>query len=276
MPDGSPWPKVSIVTPSYNQADFIEETIRSVLLQGYPNLEYIVVDGGSIDQSVDIIRKYEPWLSFWISEPDGGQTDALNKGFSQATGEILGWINSDDLYCPGALGHSVNILRQEEASFVYGGFYNINNRGNIIDKIWASPYDPRYMLYNGMDIAQVASFWESDLMRSVGLFDQDLEFCMDRDLLIRLIWEGRVARTTKYLGMFRRHGRAKTTLMQDTRIREVKLIQIRYQNFHNSKLPNWVWRVYLWLKRKLLIIREAGFTFFMYKLEIKIKKILGF
>jgi len=89
LPDGRPWPKISIVTPSYNQGQFIEETIRSVLLQGYPNLEYLIIDGGSTDGSVEIIRKYEPWLAYWVSERDGGQSEAINKGFRRATGEIV-------------------------------------------------------------------------------------------------------------------------------------------------------------------------------------------
>src|SRR6185312_15779847 len=94
-------PRVSIVTPSYNQGQFIEETIRSVLLQGYSNLEYIVIDGGSTDNTVEIIKRYEPWLSYWVSEPDAGQTNAINKGFAVATGEIFGFINSDDLLVQG-------------------------------------------------------------------------------------------------------------------------------------------------------------------------------
>src|SRR5262245_56142305 len=102
-PDGSPWPRVSIVTPSYNQGRFIEETLRSILLQGYPDLEYIVMDGGSTDGSADIIRKYSPWLTSWISEPDGGQVAAINAGMARATGTLLNWINSDDFLLPGAL-----------------------------------------------------------------------------------------------------------------------------------------------------------------------------
>ena len=109
-PDGRSWPVISIVTPSFNQGRFLEETIRSVLLQGYPSLEYIVMDGGSTDDSVDIIRKYEPWLMFWASGPDQGQSDAINKGFERATGAIWGYINSDDLYEPDALRTAAEIF----------------------------------------------------------------------------------------------------------------------------------------------------------------------
>ena len=102
MPDGRPWPRISVVTPSFNQGQFIEEAIRSVLLQGYPNLEYIIVDGGSTDALIDIIRRYTPWISSWFSERDDGQSDAINKGLGVATGEIVSWLNSDDLVTPDA------------------------------------------------------------------------------------------------------------------------------------------------------------------------------
>ena len=97
------YPKITVLTPNYNYGHYLEETIRSVLLQGYPNLEYIIIDGGSTDNSTEIIKKYEPWLTYWVSEPDRGQTHAINKGLEKATGEIFNWINSDDILMPGAL-----------------------------------------------------------------------------------------------------------------------------------------------------------------------------
>ena len=103
MPDGRSWPKISIVTPSYNQGEFLEETIRAVLLQNYPNLEYFIMDGGSTDNSVEIIKTYKPWLTYWVSEKDKGQADAINKGFERVTGDILAWLNSDDTYEPDIL-----------------------------------------------------------------------------------------------------------------------------------------------------------------------------
>ncbi len=108
--EGRHWPKISIVTPSFNQGQFLEETIRSVLLQGYPNLEYIIIDGGSTDNSLEIIKRYEPWLSYWVSERDQGQTEALNKGFASASGEWMAWLNSDDIYLPGTLMKIARII----------------------------------------------------------------------------------------------------------------------------------------------------------------------
>jgi glycosyltransferase involved in cell wall biosynthesis len=121
-PDGTPWPRISIVTPSYNQGQFIEETIRSVLLQGYPDLEYIVIDGGSTDGAIDIIRKYAPWLAYWTSERDDGQVGAINAGMSQASGSLLNWINSDDLLLPRALEALGSIMAfTHSAALISGG-----------------------------------------------------------------------------------------------------------------------------------------------------------
>ena len=133
MNSASNLPKVSIITPSFNQGQFLEASIRSVLEQDYPNLEYIVVDGGSKDDSVEVIKKYQDRLAWWVSEKDKGHADALNKGFSHATGEILAWLNSDDIYFPGAVSEAISILqRHPEVGMVYGDADLIDDSGETV------------------------------------------------------------------------------------------------------------------------------------------------
>src|ERR1051325_2361432 len=135
---------ISIVTPSYHQARYIEETIQSVLSQDYPQIEYIIVDGGSTDGSVNIIKKYEDQLAWWTSEKDEGQTDAINKGFARAKGDILAWINSDDTYEPGAVTAAAQYLHEHpDVGMVYGDCNYIDRSGNIIGKFNASQTDER-------------------------------------------------------------------------------------------------------------------------------------
>ncbi len=135
MPDGAPWPRISIVTPSFNQGQFIEETIRSVLLQGYADLEYIVIDGGSTDGSVGIIKKYKRWLTYWVSEPDRGQSHAINKGFARATGGVLAWLNSDDLYAPGALRKVGMLLAGEENALLAGSAIRTRGEEDMAEEL---------------------------------------------------------------------------------------------------------------------------------------------
>src|SRR5262249_24267921 len=145
-PNGKVWPRVSVITPSYNQGQFIEETIRSVLLQGYPNLEYMIIDGGSTDESLEIIRKYEPWLASFVSEPDRGQTHAINKGWMRATGEILAYINTDDCYLNGAIATAAHeFCTRPDVGMVYGTATIVNERNKWTT--WkARPFDLKMML----------------------------------------------------------------------------------------------------------------------------------
>lgn len=137
-----PLPLVSIITPSFNQAEFLEATIQSVLGQDYPRIEYSIVDGGSTDGSVDVIKAYEQRLAWWVSEKDQGQTDAINKGFARAKGEILAWINSDDTYNPGAVGSAVKYLMEHpEIALVYSDCNYINEKGEVIGKFPAAQTD---------------------------------------------------------------------------------------------------------------------------------------
>ncbi|MCZ6770870.1 MAG: glycosyltransferase family 2 protein, partial [Proteobacteria bacterium] len=144
------WPLISVVTPSYNQDKFLEETIRSVLLQGYPELEFIVMDGGSTDSSVDIIRRYESWISHWVSEPDGGQAEAINRGWRRSTGEILVWLNSDDVFSKDALIRvGDNFVENPNAMVVSGSCDIVNeDRTLVLGRKTPHDFDPIPLLAN--------------------------------------------------------------------------------------------------------------------------------
>ena len=190
LPTGRTWPRVSIVTPSYNQAAYIEETIRSVLLQGYPNLEYIIIDGGSTDRTVDIIRKYEPWLAFWSSEPDRGQGHAISKGFEKATGEIFGWLNSDDAYCKETLELvSRRLLAAANVAFLYGDCDVIDATGLKLDHIKSRAGGPAEFLADSY-IPQPSTFFRRTAWEAVGGIDETFHYSLDYDLWLRMMLEG--------------------------------------------------------------------------------------
>lgn len=210
-------PLVSIVTPSYNQARYLEATLRSVLDQDYPHIEYIVVDGGSTDGSVGILEKYASRLAWWVSEKDQGQTDAVNKGFARARGEILAWINSDDTYEPGAVAAAVSFLRDRpEVGLVYGDAYYIDEDGRVIGRFPAAQTDYHRLRRGYVHVPQQAAFFRADLWRQVGPLDPSFYFAMDYDLWVRI-----AARTPlQYLpgqtwANFRLHGDSKTLASGD-------------------------------------------------------------
>lgn len=210
MPDGSPWPRVSIVTPSYNQAQFIEETIRSVLLQGYPNLEYIIVDGGSTDGSVDIIRKYEPWLAHWVSEADEGQSDALNKGFQRATGSIVAWLNSDDYYLPNILPERVvEFVHDPELVLVYGDCHRVDEAGERINTWKTGQCTPSSLLLDGNQIPQQSTLIRAMALAAIGGIDGNLHYVMDFALWLRLRLVGKLKYVPGPVANFRKHRRSK-------------------------------------------------------------------
>jgi tetratricopeptide (TPR) repeat protein len=183
-------PRVSIVTPSFNQGCFLEETIRSVLLQGFPDLEYIVIDGGSTDESVEIIRKYEPWLGYWVSEKDSGQADAINKGFSHATGEICAYLNSDDVFCQKALSTVVSFFdKHPESALAYGDCQIIDELSAVND-LWLSPEFKLPELLFRCYIAQPATFWRKSKMAAAGDFNAEMHFAFDYEMWLRMAAAG--------------------------------------------------------------------------------------
>lgn len=172
-------PLVTIVTPSFNQARYLEQTIRSVLDQDYPNIEYLIVDGGSTDGSVDIIRRYASRLAWWVSEKDSGQSDAVNKGLQRATGDVIGWLNSDDLYQPGAVRAAVETLQNHpEAGAVYGDALAIDEAGKTFNRMRARQYDLVNLLAFNI-ICQPAAFIRRPVLQRVGQLNKDYHLLMD-------------------------------------------------------------------------------------------------
>ncbi|MBN2386523.1 MAG: glycosyltransferase [Anaerolineales bacterium] len=207
---------VSIVTPSYNQARFLERTIRSVLEQDYPRIEYIIVDGGSTDGSLEIIQQYADRLAWWVSEHDRGQTDAINKGFGRAKGEILAWLNSDDTYEPGAIAEAVAYFQaQSDVGLVYGDANFIDESGRVTGRFPAAQTDYARLRRGYVHIPQQAAFFRADLWRQVGPLDPSFYFAMDYDLWVRLAGVAPVRYHPRLWANFRLHAHGKTYVADD-------------------------------------------------------------
>lgn len=208
---------VSVVTPSFNQGRYLEDTILSVLGQEYDNIEYIIVDGGSTDNSLEIINKYRSRLAYTVSEPDLGQTDAINKGFSRAKGQILAWLNSDDVYHPCAVREAVDYLTSHpEVGLVYGDLDFIDHHGKVVGRFNAAQTDLGRLRRGYVHIPQPAAFFRANLWRKVGPLDPSFFFAMDYDLWTRLARESEI----KYLpgrlwAQFRMYADSKTINADD-------------------------------------------------------------
>lgn len=232
MPDGSPWPRISIVTPSYNQGQFIEETVRSVLLQGYPNLEYIIIDGGSTDESVEIIRKYEPWLAYWVSEEDRGQSHGINKGFERTTGTLTAWLNSDDLYLPCAFECFTRGWRSAPDAVAWVGTCHL-----ITPEMQVMTTTPARNLTAQCQIAswgqdghfmQPACLISTSAWKSVGALDETLHYAFDVDLWMRLVERGQFVILGDIVAAAIVHPQAKTQAFKGKTHAEIIALQIAY------------------------------------------------
>ncbi len=223
------WPKITVVTPSYNQARFLEATLQSVLNQGYPNLEYIVIDGGSTDGSVEILRRYAEHLAYWVSEQDDGQTDALVKGFAKATGDILCWLCSDDLLEPWTLKEVAQFFQENpQARVVYGDTTWMDAEGQLIQRRKETPFNRFIFLYEHNFIPQPSTFWRRDLYEEVGGLNPEFNLAMDSDLWIRFAEVTRIYHVRRYWSYMRFYPEHKTHRLRATTPLEDQSIRRRY------------------------------------------------
>ncbi|MBL7849465.1 MAG: glycosyltransferase [Cyclobacteriaceae bacterium] len=218
MSTGTAWPKISIVTPSFNQVSYIEETIRSVIMQGYPNLEYIIIDGGSKDGTVDIIRKYEKHIAYWVSEKDSGQTHAINKGFERATGDILAYINSDDVYMPYTFRLVAELFIAHSLNWLTGIQSRLVAENVLSPKRDAVKLFSRELYRKGYHVGslfgwnqQCSTFWSSKLFDQVGRrFDESFNHAMDIDMWIRMSKYSELVSVEAILALMRLHADQKS------------------------------------------------------------------
>lgn len=248
----STYPKISIITPSLNQGQYIERTIRSVLSQDYPDLEYLVMDGGSSDQTLDILKRYSGRVK-WVSEKDSGQTNAINKGLAMATGEILAYLNADDLFLPGTLNKvAQQFLERPDAMWMTGKCLIVDEYDREVRKlitayknIWLGVHSPSLLLITDY-ISQPATFWRADIMKEIGMLDETLHYAMDYEYWLRLSAKYPLTILPEYLAAFRVHSQSKNTNAGHGRsyIDEEKLIIKKYTN---SKVMRSLHDVHRWL-----------------------------
>ncbi|HXJ84688.1 MAG TPA: glycosyltransferase family 2 protein [Candidatus Methylomirabilis sp.] len=230
-------PLVSIVTPSFNQGRFIRETIESVLGQSYPRIEYIVMDGGSTDETIKILREYDDCLT-WVSEPDRGQADAINKGWRRARGAVLAYLNSDDTYLPDAVERAVASLEAYPgAGAVYGEGYHVDEAGAVLDRYPTEPFSMA-RLEETCFICQPTVFLRRPVVERVGYADDSLHYCIDYDLWIRIARVAGFAFTPHYLATTRLHPETKTLGQSVSFHAEIMRMIFRH---YGHVPPSWVY-----------------------------------
>lgn len=223
------WPKVSLVTPSFNQGKFVARTVRSVLLQDYPNLEYIFMDGGSTDETMDAVAPYLDRFAYWSSKRDGGQAAAVHDGLQRATGDIMGYLNSDDLLAPGAVRQVVEYFRKHpEVDAVYSHRVFVDEN-DVIKRMWLLPPHFNYLISRWAWLPQETCFWRRGLFEQAGNVDPRMAFALDYDLFVRFMRKGKLVRMNAFLGAFRWHEDSKSATQYETVGRtEIEIVKQRY------------------------------------------------
>jgi glycosyltransferase involved in cell wall biosynthesis len=223
---------VSIITPSYNQGNFLAETIPSVIGQHYPNLEYIIIDGGSTDNSVSVIKKYEKEIAYWVSEPDKGQSHAVNKGLQKATGDIIGWLNSDDRYYEGAIQKAIHVFSEHpEVDIVFGNVDFIDEQGTVLHRTNELAVDfHTYLFTNRCYHANAAGFFRKRCFDLYGMLREDLKYTMDYELYLRFAYNRyKFYQMKDVLGSYRLHAQSKTLMHTKNMALECKISSDAYK-----------------------------------------------
>jgi|APSaa5957512535_1039671.scaffolds.fasta_scaffold07034_5 glycosyltransferase involved in cell wall biosynthesis len=261
------WPKISVVMPSFNHEKYIERSILSVINQGYPNLEFIIVDGKSTDKTSFIVEKYMSYISIFRSEEDKGQSDALNHGFSMATGEIFAWLNSDDVYLPGALFSAAQAFRDNDsAKVVYGDWWSIDSDDNVISLNYAFDFSINHFIFEGFHLNSQAMFWQKSVHRNFGDFDINLHKTMDYDMILRFgINEGEknFYRVPVVFACFRRHKEQKSENECDPLILKEQKKTAKKNKIYNKKYGvfRYFFRFVFRVRRAWWYIKRAGLDF---------------
>lgn len=254
---------VSVVMPSFNQDKYIEKSILSVINQNYNNIELIIIDGGSTDKTISIIKKYEKYVNYWISEKDYGQSDALNKGFKISNGEILCWLNSDDLLLPDAIKTAVKLLSNNlEKKICYGDWVTIDEHDSIIDKFFAFDFNKYHFIYEGFHLNSQAMFWRREVLKNFSGFDINLNKTMDYQMILEFSLKNKETnfiRVAKYLAAFRRYSGQKTSGYDEDVHNEHLYISKKYALDDRFSQIGKLKRIYFRFRRAKWYFKRGGF-----------------
>lgn len=270
--DSQKKPKISVVTASYNQGQFLERTILSVINQNYENVEFIIIDGGSTDNSVAIIKKYEQYITYWVSEKDNGQADAINKGLKMATGDLLCFQNSDDLFCENSF-QILSDFYQKNPNFdcYFGDMLFIDANDNVIEILKTADFDIKLQILEGVQVFNQSMFFKKDLGEKFGYLDEKLNFVLDYENVLRWAKNGaKFVKVENLMGAFRKHEDAKTTNLETVRKTEHEAIRNQYFEiiFLNKSSAKGVYLLSR-LRKILFFLKNLDFEYIMYRYSLK-------
>lgn len=266
-------PKLTVVTPSYNQAAYLERTILSVINQQYPNLEFFVIDGGSTDATRAVLEKYDAYLTGWVIEKDNGQTDAINKGFRRATGDYVAYQNSDDVFAPDALWRVAEAWQKApDTDVFFGDMYIIDEQDVILEELRVPTFSAECQVHEGMQVFNQSLFIRRTLLAETGWLDESLRFVMDYEIVTRLgVRPGvRFRRVPGFWGGFRIQPEAKSSQIAATVGRtEHKQISERYQPQLSSRLGGGFWRRYSRVRKLSWFLAHGQFRYIYHRLTLR-------